>query len=199
MATSDDTPGSEVSARIAQAHALARVSVLLKRDGDRFAAWWGGPGVVTAPDANHRHWLSIDCRFLPEGIGPDSGVLSVYTDEEDGESGFAVHDPQARLPRADSSSEGEPLYAHPSRSLPPPDAFEDGHDDDAYLAHWQDHCPMYADDIVAVLGGWHFPWPDGDWEQNRERSLLAWTLGESEPWVEVWGGGAAFQVMQRVT
>lgn len=199
MATSDDAPASEVSARIAQAHALARASVLLKRDGDRFAAWWGGPGVVTAPDANHRHWLSIDCRFLPEGIGPDSGVLSVYTDEEDGESGFAVHDPQARLPRADSSADGEPLYAHPSRSLPPPDAFEDGHDDDAYLAHWQDHCPMYADDIVAVLGGWHFPWPDGDWEQNRERSLLAWTLGESEPWVEVWGGGAAFQVMQRVT
>jgi hypothetical protein len=59
MARSDDSAPT-VSALIAQADALARASVLLKRDGDRFAAWWGGPGVVTAPDANHRHWLSID-------------------------------------------------------------------------------------------------------------------------------------------
>ncbi|MGO1069008.1 hypothetical protein [Lysobacter sp. CA199] len=195
-------PQSESSKLIAQAEAMARPCLVLKRDGDSVAALWGGEGVVTAPDPNHRHWLSIDCRFLPEGLGPDVGVLSVYTDEEDGESGFAVYDPQAVLPHAlqrIDGQQGEPLFAHPARSLPPPDAFEDGHDDDAYVRHWQDQCPMYADDIVAVLGGWHFPWPDGDWESNRERPLLVWTLEESEPWVEVWGGGAAFQVTQRVT
>ena len=70
---------------------------------------------------------------------------------------------------------------------------------EAYLRHWQAQCPMYADAIVAVLGGWHFPWPEGDWEALRERPLLAWTLEDAEPWVEVWGGGAAYQVMQRVT
>lgn len=193
-------PQSAPSPLIGQAEALARDCVLLRREGDRFAALWGGPGVVTGPDPGQRHWLSIDCRFLPEGLGPDSGVLSIYSDEDDCVSGFAVHDPQASLPsRADGPAGGERLYAHPARSLPPPDAFEDGEGDEAYLRHWQAQCPMYADAIVAVLGGWHFPWPEGDWEALRERPLLAWTLEDAEPWVEVWGGGAAYQVMQRVT
>ena len=53
--------------------------------------------------------------------------------------------------------------------------------------------------VHAVLGGWHFPWPDGDWGELVERPLLAWTFEDSEPWVEVWGDGKGFQVKQRIT
>ncbi|HEY1377889.1 MAG TPA: hypothetical protein VGF55_13905 [Gemmataceae bacterium] len=93
---------------------------------------------------------------------------------------------------------GRALYAHAARSLPPPDALL-ADDDEAYIRWWQLRCPLYTGEAVAVLGGWHFPWPDGDWAELRERPLLVWTLDESEPWVEVWGAADGFQVIQRIT
>ncbi len=182
--------------RIAQATQLARPSVLLKRSGPASAraGVWGGPGVVPAPAGPFRHWLSIDCRFLPAGHGPSGGVLSVYTNEEDGESGHAGHDPAASL----EFGGGTALYAHPATSLPPPDALPAG-GDAKYTRLWQDNCPLYTGEAAAVLGGWHFPWPDGDWEELRERQLLILTIDESEPWVEVWAEPIGFRVMQRIT
>lgn len=179
-----------------RAERLARPSVLLKRtsnDASR-AGVWGGPGVVPAPKGPFRHWLSIDCRFLPAGLGPSRGVLSVYTHEEDGESGSVRHDPSAIL----CAAGGIPLYAYPVPSLPPPEALS-AEDDEEYIRLWQSNCPLYTGEATAVLGGWHFPWPDGDWEELREVPFLVWTLEDAEPYVEVWGGPDAFRVMPRIT
>jgi hypothetical protein len=59
--------------------------------------------------------------------------------------------------------------------------------------------PFYSGSAHAVLGGWHVPWPDGDWDELAERPLLVWTLEDSEPWVEVWADGKGFEVKQRIT
>ncbi len=181
---------------VEEAERLARDCVLLKRSGpaDRLAGVWGGPGIVPAPDGPFRHWLSIVCRFLPAGLSPRTGILSVYTNEGDCESGVAAHDPAATL----NVSQGSALYAHAARSLPPPDALAGG-EDQAYVRLWQSNCSLYTGEADAVLGGWHFPWPDGDWEQLRDQPLLIWTITDSEPWVEVWGTGEGFRVMQRIT
>jgi hypothetical protein len=90
----------------------------------------------------------------------------------------------------------KPLFAHPGESYPPPNLFSD---EEAYVRLWQSNCPMYTGEAAAVLGGWHFPWPDGGWEELRDTPLLLWTIDESEPWVEVWGGPGGFKVIQRVT
>jgi hypothetical protein len=106
---------------IAEAERIARRCVLLRAQGstDSFAAVWGGPGIVPAPVGNYRHWLSIDCRFLPKGLGPTAGCLSVYANEEDCRSGVATLDPVGKLA---ASEKAIPLFAHEARSLPPVDA-----------------------------------------------------------------------------
>ena len=181
---------------IAQEQQLARPCALLKRAGsaDQLAGVWAGDGVVSVNGGPYRHWLSIDCRFLPPDLGPREGVLSIYTNEDDCESGVTAFGADARIPHLSA----QPIYAHPSISFPPPDALAGG-DDERYLRYWQTVCPMYTGDAVAVLGGWHFPWPDGDWEELRNHSLIAWTLDESEPWVEVWKTPNGYRVMQRIT
>src|SRR5438094_211224 len=98
----------------AAAEQLARDCVLLKKSGvaESFAGVWGGLGIVPAPEGPFRHWLSIDCRFFPAGLGPSMGILSVYTNEDDTcVSGVATHDPMATL----SFGAGEPLFAFPGR------------------------------------------------------------------------------------
>jgi hypothetical protein len=175
---------------------LARPSVLLKRSPDAGppAGVWGGDGIVPAPSGPFRHWLSVDCRFLPVGLGPSGGILSVYTNEDDCVAGHAAYDPTAKL----ATAAGHILYAHSAKPLPPPDALS-AEMDDAYIQIWQENCPLYTREAAAVLGGWHFPWPDGDWEELREQRLLVWTLEDSEPWVEVWAELIGYRVIQRIT
>lgn len=218
---------------IAEAERLARPCVLLRKAGlkdrlsaiwgsDRLAAVWGGTGLAPAPDDSFRHWLTVDCRFLPAGHGPAAGCLSIYSDGEDCETGIAVHDPVGKLT---ANHGGAKLYAQTARSLPPVDAvfrfgspavhqwlrsnewqtdwgyngnFKDPRPVEEYERLYQAECPLYAGGSHAVLGGWHFPWPDGDWKQWLDRPLLVWTFEESEPWVEVWGG-TEFEVKQRHT
>lgn len=181
---------------LAEARRLARPSVLLKPAGagDPLAAIWGGPGIVAPPGRESLHWLSVDCRYFPEGLGPGGGVLSLYTNEERFDLAVVRHDPGARL----TDHEGERLTAAPALSLPPPDAFS-AENDDAYIRHWQANCPLYTDEAVAVLGGWHFPWPDGDWHELQDRPLLLWTIRDAEPWGEVWDGPHGYEVMERIT
>jgi len=186
----------DTSELLAAAQRLARPCALLKRSGpaDRLAGVWGGPPIVAGPSGPFRHWLSVDCRFIPEGIGLWSGVLSVFSNQDDCESGVVAINSAAKLP----PGAAVPLFAYTAQSLPPPDAmpFEEY---DRYLPLWQSNCPLYTNEAVAVLGGWHFPWPDGDWEELREKPLLLWTIEESEPWVEVWKEARGFSVIQRIT
>jgi hypothetical protein len=53
--------------------------------------------------------------------------------------------------------------------------------------------------VFAVLGGWHVPWPDGDWLELVEHPLVVLTLAESEPWVEAFNTGQGFRVIQRIS
>jgi hypothetical protein len=173
---------------------LERQCVLLKRIGTDLAGVWGGDGIVPPPPGPYRHWISVDSRYLPSGSG-SNGVFSVYTNEEDCASGIVVFSHAVAL----EQGTGEYLYAHPARSLPPPDANPDL-ENAAYTAHWTRNCPLYNDqDVVAVLGGWHFPWPDDDWETLRDCELLVWTIAGAEPWVEVWRSNGQTRVMQRIT
>jgi hypothetical protein len=209
---------------IAEAEKLARPCVLLRKKGseDRFAAVWGGDGLVPAPEGDFCHWLTVDCSFFPKGLGVTKGCLSIYTDEDDCESGVAVLDKKGKLTAERGSTK---LYAHEARSLPPADAvfrfgspavhkwlrankwkpewgYNDNFNDsdlvEEYEQLYQSECPLYTDKAHAVLGGWHFPWPEGDWEDLADRPLLVWTFEDSEPWVEVWGGDE-FEVKQRAT
>ena len=179
-----------------EAHRLARPCILLKRTGspDRLAGVWGGPGVVGVRPGPFRHWLSLDCQFLAAGLAPPTGVLSIYSNEDDCVSGVVAFDPAASI----VASSGSGLYAYLSTSLPPPDALPGG-DTEEYMRLWQSNCPLYTGEAAAVLGGWHFPWPDGDWEALRQESLLVWTLDDSEPWIEVWRQADGYRVIQRIT
>jgi len=68
-----------------------------------------------------------------------------------------------------------------------------------YVHLWQENCPLYTSDAVAVIGGWHFPWPDGDWYENEKNELVLWVLKGAEPWVEVFQNNGQFTVKQRIT
>jgi hypothetical protein len=210
---------------IVEGERLARPCVLLAAEGGakHFAAVWGGRGLVPAPPGPFRHWLTVDCRFLPQGTRPGEGCLSVYTNEEDCQTGEAVHEASAKLRRTRA---GQALYAQAGRSLPPIDGvfrfgsrgvrrwlgangwrpdwgyndnFPDRGPAKEYERLYQKECPLYAGGVFAVLGGWHFPWPDGDWAERSDESLFVWTIEGSEPWVEVWKTASGYRVIQRIT
>jgi hypothetical protein len=211
-------------ALIAEGQRLARPCVRLLPQGESkyFAAVWRGPGQIPAGGSHYEHCLTVDCRFLPSGVGPSSGCLSVYTDEED-RFGKAVHDDSAKLER---TREGRPLFAHPTISLPPLEAvflygsaavrewltrlgwqpewgwngnFPDAEVADAYIEAQRVNLPIDGETVFAVLGGWHVPWPDGDWLELVDHPLVVLTLAESEPWVEVFNMGDSFRVIQRIS
>ena len=210
-------------ALIAEGRRLARPCVHLRPNGasSNFAALWRGPGLVPPPAGDYQHWLTIDCRFLPAGVGPSGGCLSVYTDNHD-RYGAAGYDPSAAL---DSARGGRPLYTHPTVSLPPLEAvflrgspavgawlaeigwqpdwgwngnFPQAEVADAYHEALRANLPLDGD-VFAVLGGWNVPWPDGDWAELAELPLVVLTLAESEPWVEVFNTPDGFRVIQRVS
>ena len=44
------------------------------------------------------------------------------------------------------------------------------------------------------------PWPTGDWHERLAETLVAWTLEDAEPWVEVWWHtDSGFRVIPRST
>jgi hypothetical protein len=59
--------------------------------------------------------------------------------------------------------------------------------------------PFYSGGAHAVLGGWHLPWPDGDWLELVPSQLLVWTFEGGEPWFEAWASGEALRVLRRIT
>jgi hypothetical protein len=212
------------AALITEGQWLARPCVHLRPDGEQtaLAAIWRGPGQVPVPAADFEHWLTIDCRFLPTGVGPTTGVASVYTEFGD-RYGVMAHDPATSLTLMPG---GRPLYAHPTTSLPPLEAvfrygsaavaewltrigwdpdwgydgnFPDAEAADVYTEAQRVNLPIDGETVFAVLGGWHVPWPDGDWLELVEHPLVVLTLAESEPWVEAFNMGQGFRVIQRIS
>jgi hypothetical protein len=210
-------------ALIAEGRRLARPCVHLCPKGKAAdaAAVWRGPGLVPPPGDDYEHWLSIDCRFLPAKVGPKSGCLSLYTDED--LTGAVTYDPDVVLKRSRGS---KLLYAKPTESLPPLNAvfqrgsravakwlaslgwqpdwgwngnFPAGDVANAYHKAQGASLPIDGKSVFAVLGGWPVPWPDGDWPELVELPLVVMTLAESEPWVEAFRTGKSYRVIQRVT
>ncbi len=179
-------------------------------NSEGIAAVWGGAGIVNPPHEPHEHLMTFDCRFLPLELQNLQGCISVYQDEDDEITELIRHDSTRELPF--EISLGINLYPFRTTSLPPLEAifhfgsqkiqdlvsaqgWEGGWDyhipnksiEHAYLRAYQAQNPLYLKrNVFAILGGWHFPWADGDWEKMLDQELLLWTFQDAEPWVEVW-------------
>ncbi len=199
---------------------LAKPSAWLVRaqPAESVAAVWGGEGFQSlAPGLTHL--LSIDLRHLPGGRLDTPSFLSVFNEPSDLEGVAIVHD--LGLPRS-----GTTLAEHSRPSLPPTDAlfllgsrdlhewlrdndwkpewgynsnFRDSALVESYELAFQGQFPLYCGGAVATLGGWHMPWPDGDWEDLQRHRLIATTFEDAEPWVETWHIDGFFKVLNRVT
>jgi len=187
---------------LTEAEKLARPCLVydLHAKGAPTAYWHGvGPGLCVSLHLG-QHWLNVvlsdDC------VGGNVEVSANPTESE------------------------TPLFEQPGKSLPPVDAvfflgsdairdylqhhnwprdepfnanFPDPIPEDYEKKEWQNNCPVYQRDIALVSGGWHMPWPDGDWYDLVDAELVAWTFLEAEPWVEVFKQGGEYIVKQRVT
>lgn len=198
-------------------------------DTNEVAAIWGGRGVVPAPQGPYRHRLSLDTRFHPENAPELSGCLSIYTNEEDTATGVvAIDRALGRLPAATDGvplfARRATSLPPPGAVLQfgSPDIQEwlaaqgwqpqhgyyynlaDTEAADTYELVYQNQCPLYwdlgeASSPLAVLGGWHCPWPENDWDELLDYRFIAWTFADAEPFVEVWYRNGDFRVIQRIT
>lgn len=196
------------------AAAIARPSLHLKAltdEEERVAAYWGGDGLIPCAIPDTKHWLSIDCGLLAPlfpGLGL-TGVLSIYSNEEDCESGVVEFDADAKfLPPPDSL----PLGAHEEISFPNldmllcelPGSNEPGPEEalETYERYYQAGYPFYdkGDSVFAVVGGWPIELYQGEWEDERSGwRFFLMTLRDSEPWIQVSWKNDRFVVEQRVT
>ena len=109
--------------------------------------------------------------------------------------------PDARLPELAKVFGSERIADYLTRhDWTREDAFNDNFPDPAahaYERQWQATCPLYMSGVVAMLGGWNFPWPDGDFAECAGDVLVLWTLRGSEPWLEVFVRDSAWRVVER--
>ena len=186
----------------AEAAALIRPAVLLVEQGEGEAvAYWLADPVAHEPCIAFQHAQAWHV-LVPNAT--------------DGGKCLPLSDPTLL-------ARGVPLHAREHVSLPPVDAlfrfgsariadylarhdwvreeaFNDNFPDPAahaYERQWQATCPLYMDEAVAVLGGWNFPWPDGDFAECARDELVLWTLRGSEPWLEVFARAGAWRVVGR--
>lgn len=182
------------------------------------AGVFGGCGPSIDPPSVIKHVLTVDLAYLPGGFDTPSR-LTIYNDASRLEGTALLHN--ARIPLS-----GEALGAHERQSLPPVEAlfkfgsssvqawlaennwqpswgyndnFPDAAVVHAYERHYQDQHPLYADSVVAVLGGWHFAWPDEDWHDRLHDRLILTIYREAEPWVEAWHTNGEIQIANRVS
>lgn len=217
----------DIEQLLAEAQRLARHCTLLvdQPNGGPIAAVWRDPDIAAPAYAAKEHRVTIDCRFLPPHLSGLTGCVSIYDDDEADDDICSVvdYDPNGALPEASDAS--TKLYAQPAMSLPPisaicqlgapiiqdwlaangweQDAFDRFPDPDltkAYNRIYQGQNPLYTNTAFAILGGWHFPWPDGDWNDLLNQDLIVWTLQDAEPWVEVWrDANGRWQAIERIT
>jgi hypothetical protein len=200
---------------------LARPCVYLSDTGEGEAiAVWGGSGIVSAPEGPYKHWLSLNCRYLPNRSPQLNGCMSIYSNEDNKRGGLVV---VRETSSVSSTQTGVPLFAHPAMSLPPLEgvskygskaakawfaengqrikgkwgklAFSENFCEiiETYEEAWRDQCPFYDGSAYAVLGGWQMP--DEDWYNFWEAQLLVWTFPQYGPWLEVWKDGKSFKII----
>ena len=184
-----------------EAEQLARPAALLRDVGDG------------APQA---YWHEAVSRELCISVARGDLWLNVYLDADAG-----GHVEESEAPITSKIA----LFGTSFLSLPPVDGvflhgseviarFLSGHDwprtepfndnfpsavPGEYEAAWQANCPLYRSGIAAAMGGWHMPWPDGDWYDLVDHELVVWTFRDAEPWVEVFLIAGEYVVKQRIT
>ncbi|MGE0045614.1 MAG: hypothetical protein AB7T08_07635 [Hyphomonadaceae bacterium] len=200
---------------IAEGRALERPCWFLSTDGR------GKPVGVwhSSSKGETRRWLTVEASLFA-GIG--SRYISVLSKSSDG---GAVE----LLDHLPESNGGEiDLVVREASVLPPIDAvFALGSDsvgswlaDNQWQRDWgynsnfsasdlvqqyerifQSEYPLYlSSNVVAMIGGWHFPFPDDDWRDLIADELLLMTLKDAEPWVEAWRArDGSFKVVERIT
>lgn len=162
------------------------------------------------------YWHGIDTNAICISVAYRSGWLNLYPNHDN--SGLVELSAQPR-------KSAKPLFAIEYISLPPIDAVfmfgskdiegflerngwerSDPFNDNfpspipgEYERIWQSSNPMYARGVAAVCGGWHFPWPEGDWHDLSRSELVLWTIQDAEPWIEVFFNEGKFSVKQRAT
>lgn len=163
------------------------------------------------------YWHGTAANSLCISVEHEGRWLNVFLDA-DGRDGRVVESPEPEKSRL-------ALKRRAAQSLPPVEAvflhgsalignylktqgwerdwgFNDNFKDEVphhYEKLWQDQNPMYGQDVVAVEGGWPFPWPDDDGEGLATKELVLCTFRDSEPWVEVLRDNDGYQVIQRIT
>ena len=204
-----------------EAAALAKPCVHLVEDSQfPFAALWGGKSPIVAPATKSHHWVTMDRTLLPKDLA-GSGCVAIFTDEDD--EGYVRVDSNIRLqPNKTATS----LYAQPSTSYPPLEAifrfgssavdswlkannwertweYNDNFKDQAvtrpYEQFYQSHTPLFLKGPYAQIGGWHMPWPAGDWDDLLSSNLVLWTFRDAEPWLEVWESEGQYRVIARIS
>lgn len=192
---------------------LARECLLLTEASkkDDFIAIWGGEGILSTPSESFLHKITVDFKYIPEIFEfkhyTKYGLTSIYTNEEDCRSGIAVLDHSVDLRK--KSLNGIKLCGCIKKILPPIDAvlrfgtfekYPSKDEIETYEEVFQKQYPLFNDEIYAMISGWHFPWPDGDWVNLVNDQLILCTFKDAEPWVEVWDKGSnGLEVIQRIT
>jgi hypothetical protein len=200
---------------IVEGRAIARRCVFLRSEekGSRVGTWH------EATEPRHRRWLTVDAAFMSLS---DCRYVSVLSDH----SGRGWIERLAALPEA--STRDVPLFASDATVLPPLDAifargservgswlsengwprdcpynpnFPDRAPAQEYERAFQAEHPLYSSaGVFAVIGGWHFPFPDDDWHDLIDNDLLLMTFADAEPWIEVWRDKTGqIKVIERVT
>jgi len=185
----------------AEAKKLARSGILLKESGE-------GKPIA--------YWHGVKNNNICISFKQSDTWLNIYIDNNEG-----GHVEFSNTPLISTI----PLYGVPYNSLPPVDGvffkgsnliddflkiydwpreepFNDNFPDPVpanYETFWQNSFPIYQKNIVAVIGGWHMPWPDDDWYDLVDHELVIWTMKDSEPWVEVFFINGKYVVKQRTT
>jgi hypothetical protein len=218
---------------LAEARRIARPCIHLtasSKDGP-LAGLWQGKGVVPVKAPEHKHWLSLDCSQLRAEFSDLklTGVLSIYTNEEDCEGGICAHDPKQSL----DGAKGKQLFAKPATTLPALTSllrsntplikkwleeigarldqrfitYQKGIKEltGAYHKAYQATDPKYdaKSPVYAGVGGWPNEIYEDEWAEevnDPKARQLAFTFRDSEPWVQVWvDGKGKFHVRQIIT
>jgi hypothetical protein len=196
-----------------EAEHLTRPCAYLRTTGERHCATWVG-----SPGAAFELLFSSGC--VPQPGWPRDGRFRLRSERITATLTF-----EDGLSVAEEAS-GLPLYATRALSLPPIDAifmrgseriqdwlrslnwraewgfnanFPDAGVADEYARRYQQQLPFFTGGAHAVLGGWHFPWPEGDWHDRISSRLLVWTFERGEPWLEGWDEGGTLRALQRIT
>jgi hypothetical protein len=191
------------------------------------AALWKGSGPQPLPGAL-QHWLTLDAGYLPPEITPHTGMLSVYAGSRKAglavahpELRFPPASPGSAMLYARQVRSYPPIDAifqygsetvrrwlaaigwmPPGAAWSPAYAYDERFPDPRPVREYEQFVeqrhPLFTRSAVAVIGGWHVPWPEGDWHDLLADTLVCWTLEDAEPWVEVWWSSAGgFRVISR--